>query len=33
MNDTPLWSKLETGGIPQQPELFKIIENHIKFAA
>jgi len=29
MNDKPLWSKLETGRIPQPPELFKIIENHM----
>lgn len=33
MNDIPLWSKLETGRIPQPPELFKIIENHMQFAA
>jgi len=31
--DIPLWSKLETGRIPQPPELFKIIENHMQFAA
>jgi len=29
-NDVPVWSKLETGRIPQPPELFQIIENHIR---
>lgn len=33
LNDIPVWSKLETGRIPQPPELFKIIENHMHFAA
>lgn len=27
LNDMPVWSKLETGRIPQPPELFQIIEN------
>jgi hypothetical protein len=27
--DKPVWSKLESGKIPQPPELFKIIENHM----
>jgi hypothetical protein len=26
----PLWSKLESGRIPQPGELLQIIENHIK---
>jgi predicted Rdx family selenoprotein len=30
-NDVPVWSKLETGRIPQPPELFQIIENHMQF--
>lgn len=25
----PVWSKLETGRIPQPPELFQIIDNHL----
>jgi len=29
-NDVPVWSKIETGRIPQPPELFQIIENHIR---
>ncbi|KAA0191027.1 hypothetical protein HAZT_HAZT002004 [Hyalella azteca] len=29
-NDVPVWSKLETGRIPQPPELFQIIDNHIR---
>ncbi|XP_043275564.1 thioredoxin reductase-like selenoprotein T homolog CG3887 [Venturia canescens] len=28
-NDVPVWSKLETGRMPQPPELFQIIDNHI----
>ena len=24
----PVWSKLESGRIPQPPEVFQIIENH-----
>lgn len=30
-NDVPVWSKLETGRIPQPPELFQIIDNHLQF--
>lgn len=30
-NDVPVWSKLETGRIPQPPELFQIIDNHVRF--
>lgn len=33
LNDIPVWSKLETGRIPQPPELFKIIENYMHFTA
>ncbi|KAF7997026.1 hypothetical protein HCN44_005303 [Aphidius gifuensis] len=29
-NDVPVWSKLETGRVPQPPELFQIIDNHIQ---
>jgi len=29
-NDVPVWSKLETGRIPQPPELFQIIDNHFR---
>jgi len=29
-NDMPVWSKLETGRIPQPPELYQIIDNHIR---
>lgn len=32
-NDVPVWSKLETGRIPQPPELFQIIENQLRFQA
>ncbi|OXU30289.1 hypothetical protein TSAR_016706 [Trichomalopsis sarcophagae] len=28
-NDVPIWSKLETGRIPQPPELFQIIDTHM----
>ncbi|KAL3281726.1 hypothetical protein HHI36_004930 [Cryptolaemus montrouzieri] len=31
LNDVPVWSKLETGRIPQPPELFQIIDNHMQF--
>jgi selT/selW/selH-like putative selenoprotein len=31
LNDVPVWSKLETGRIPQPAELFQIIENHMQF--
>eukprot|EP00088_Acartia_fossae_P058786 TRINITY_DN6923_c0_g1_i2.p1 TRINITY_DN6923_c0_g1~~TRINITY_DN6923_c0_g1_i2.p1 ORF type:complete len:145 (-),score=30.49 TRINITY_DN6923_c0_g1_i2:439-873(-) len=30
LNDMPLWSKLESGRIPQPAELFQIIDNHIR---
>jgi selT/selW/selH-like putative selenoprotein len=30
-NDVPVWSKLETGRIPQPPELFQIIDNQLQF--
>nr|CAD7585661.1 unnamed protein product [Timema genevievae] len=30
-NDMPVWSKLETGRIPQPPELFQIIDNNLQF--
>lgn len=30
-NDVPVWSKLETGRIPQPSELFQIIDNHLQF--
>ncbi|KAL7648757.1 UNVERIFIED_CONTAM: hypothetical protein RMT77_000669 [Armadillidium vulgare] len=29
-NDVPVWSKLETGRIPQPNELFQIIDNHVR---
>ncbi|CAB0027866.1 unnamed protein product [Trichogramma brassicae] len=29
-NDVPIWSKLETGRIPQPPELFQIIDTHLQ---
>ncbi|KAG8319418.1 hypothetical protein J6590_092095 [Homalodisca vitripennis] len=32
LNDMPVWSKLETGRIPQPPELFQIIDNHMQHA-
>lgn len=28
--DVPVWSKLETGRIPQPNEMFQIIENHMR---
>nr|CAG4646575.1 EOG090X0DP2 [Macrothrix elegans] len=31
-NDVPIWSKLETGRIPQPPELFQMIDNHLNMA-
>lgn len=30
-DDVPVWSKLETGRIPQPGEMFQIIENQMKF--
>lgn len=32
LTDVPLWSKLETGRIPQPPELFQMIDNHLNMA-
>lgn len=32
LNDVPVWSKLETGRIPQPAELFQIIDNHMQFS-
>lgn len=32
LNDVPVWSKLETGRIPQPAELFQIIKNFFRFA-
>lgn len=32
LNDVPVWSKLETGRIPQPNELFQIIDSHMQFA-
>ncbi|XP_034251787.1 thioredoxin reductase-like selenoprotein T homolog CG3887 [Thrips palmi] len=29
LDDMPVWSKIETGRIPQPPELFQIIDNHL----
>ncbi|XP_056631681.1 thioredoxin reductase-like selenoprotein T homolog CG3887 [Diorhabda carinulata] len=31
LNDIPVWSKLETGRIPQPTELFQIIDSHMQF--
>jgi len=31
-NDVPLWSKLETGRIPQPAELFQMIDNHLSMS-
>lgn len=30
-SDVPVWSKLETGRIPQPPELFQILDNQLQF--
>ncbi len=30
LDELPVWSKIESGRIPQPPELFQIIENHFK---
>lgn len=32
LNDVPVWSKLETGRIPQPAELFQIIDSHMQFS-
>jgi len=31
LNDVPVWSKLDTGRIPQPAELFQIIDSHLQF--
>lgn len=31
LNDVPIWSKLESGRLPQPAELFQIIESHMQF--
>lgn len=31
LNDVPIWSKLESGRIPQPAELFQIIDSHMQF--
>jgi len=31
-NDVPVWSKLETGRIPNPPELFQIIDSNLRFS-
>lgn len=31
LNDVPVWSKLETGRVPQPAELFQIIDSHLQF--
>ncbi|XP_022919188.2 thioredoxin reductase-like selenoprotein T homolog CG3887 [Onthophagus taurus] len=33
LNDVPVWSKLETGRIPQPAELFQIIDSQMQFTA
>ena len=33
VDSMPLWSKIESGRIPQPPELFQIIDNHFKMNA
>ncbi|KAK3586642.1 hypothetical protein CHS0354_024248 [Potamilus streckersoni] len=30
-NDVPVWSKLETGRIPNPAEMFSIIDSHMRF--
>lgn len=32
LNDLPIWSKLETGRLPQPAELFNIIESNLQFS-
>lgn len=32
LDNMPMWSKLESGRIPQPPELFQILENHFKMS-
>ncbi|XP_018319517.2 thioredoxin reductase-like selenoprotein T homolog CG3887 [Agrilus planipennis] len=31
LNNVPVWSKIETGRIPQPAELFQIIDSHLQF--
>lgn len=31
LNDVPVWSKLETGRIPNPTEMFSIIDSHMRF--
>ena len=33
LDSLPVWSKIESGRIPQPPELFQIIDNHFKMNA
>ena len=30
LDNMPVWSKIDSGRIPQPPELFQIIENHFQ---
>jgi hypothetical protein len=30
VDNMPVWSKLKSGKIPLQPELFEIIDNHLQ---
>ena len=30
LDGLPVWSKIDSGRIPQPPELFQIIDNHFK---
>ena len=32
LNDMPVWSKLETGQIPQPNVLIKILQNNLQFS-
>lgn len=32
LNDMPIWSKLESGRLPNPNELHQIIENQLKFS-
>jgi len=33
INDIPVWSKLDTGRIPEPPEMFQIIDGHLKLSS
>ncbi|KAK2556622.1 Thioredoxin reductase-like selenoprotein T1b, partial [Acropora cervicornis] len=33
LNDMPIWSKLESGRLPNPNELFQIVENQLKFSS